>query len=79
MNNLNVEQLFYTPGDIVTIRHNVPNKFVGWIVEKVNRNVKNTEGSYDNLFVGMKVRWFNNNGDLQEAVISTKDLMLVED
>jgi len=79
MNNLNVENLFYAPGDIVTIRHNVPNKFIGWIVEKVNRNVKNADGGYDNLFVGMKVRWFDNNGDLQEAVVSTKDLMLVEE
>ena len=57
MSNMNVvEPLYYAPGDRVTVRHDIPNKFVGWIVEKVSKNVKNIDGGYDNLFMGMKVR-----------------------
>ena len=73
-----IEPLYYSPGDRVTVRHDIPNKMTGWIVEKVNKNIKNVEGGYDNLFVGMKVRWFDKNGDLQEAIFSTKDLQLVD-
>ena len=81
MNNMNnLENCFYyAPGDIVTIKHNVPNKFIGWIVEKASRNIKNSEGAYEPTFLGMKVRWFNKNGDLQEAIVSTKDLELVKE
>ena len=31
------------------------------------------------LLKGVKVRWFTDNGFLQEAVFSTKDLILVEE
>ncbi|MBP5694225.1 MAG: hypothetical protein J6X03_02070 [Bacilli bacterium] len=79
MNNLNaIEPLYYTPGDIVTVRHDIPNKMIGWIVEKVNRNIRTVDGESSSMFVGMKVRWFDNNGDLQEAIFSTKDLQLID-
>lgn len=76
MNNLEAP-LYFAPGDIVTIKHDVPNKFIGWIVEKSSRNIKTVDGSIEPVFAGMKVRWFNKNGDLQEAIINTKDLELV--
>lgn len=78
MNNLNDQVFFFSAGDIVTIKHDVPNKFIGWIVEKASRNVKNSDGTYEPTFLGMKVRWFNKNGDLQEAIVNTKDLELVK-
>lgn len=78
MNELNETYCYYAPGDIVTIKHNVPNKFVGWVVEKSSRNVKSADGSIEPTFLGMKVRWFNKNGDLQEAIVNTKDLELVK-
>lgn len=77
MNNFE-NQFYFSAGDIVTIKHDVPNKFVGWVVEKASRNVKNPDGNYEPTFIGLKVRWFNKNGDLQEAVINTKDLELVK-
>ena len=80
MSNMNVvEPLYYAPGDKITVRHDIPNKPIGWIVEKVSRNVKSVDGGYETIFVGMRCRWFDKNGDLQEAIFSTKDLMLVED
>ena len=79
MNNNELESpLYFSAGDIVTIKHDVPNRPIGWIVEKVTRTVKNTEtNNYDTIFLGMRVRWFDKNGALQEAVISTKDLQLI--
>jgi len=47
------------------------------IVHRVERNIlKNKEGS--DLLRGIKVRWFTENGFMQEAVFSTKDLVLVD-
>jgi hypothetical protein len=78
MNNLEMPtQTFLAPGDLVTVRHDIPNKPVGWIVEKVNKTVRGADGELSSMFIGMKVRWFDKNQDLQEAIISTKDLELV--
>lgn len=69
---------FFSPGDLVTVKHNVPNKPVMWAVEKSSRTVKNSEtGLYETMFLGIKCRWFNEQGDLQEAVFNTKDLQLI--
>ena len=32
------------------------------------------DGDKDNVFVGIKCRWFDNNTVLREAIFSTKDL-----
>ena len=74
------ELRYYTAGDIVTIKHNVPNKPIAWVIEKSSRNVRNPEtNEYETVFLGIKCRWFDNNGDLQEATFNTKDLCLVEE
>lgn len=77
MENFN-DMKFYAPGDIVKVRHNidyVPDMFV---TEKVTRNIRNKNGDVEQAFLGIKCRWFNANGDLQEAVFNTKDLIKVE-
>ena len=69
---------YFAPGDLVKVRHNidyVPNMFV---VEKMTRNMRTREGDLEPVFLGIKCRWFNANGDLQEAVFNTKDLVKVE-
>ena len=74
----NFENLkFYAPGDLVKVRQDyVPTMFV---VEKSNRTIRNKEtGDLENMFLGIKCRWFNANGDLQEAIFNTKDLIKVE-
>lgn len=80
MNNFeNSTQIFLSPGDLVVVKHNIENKPKMFIVEKVSKNVRTTDNEVQPMFMGMKCRWFDNNGDLQECVFSTKDLMLVEE
>lgn len=65
---------FFNPGEIVRVRHkqleNVP---VMYVVEKVTRTLKN-QNANETIFVGIRTRWFDNTGRLQEAVFSSKDL-----
>jgi hypothetical protein len=47
------------------------------LVHRVERNmIKNKEGN--ELLRGIKCRWFTKDGFLQEAVFSTKDLILID-
>lgn len=70
---------FYAPGDLCKVRHNIDFVPTMWVTEKVNRSIKNKEtGDLENMFLGIKCRWFDANGCLQEAVFSTKDLMKIE-
>ena len=67
------EKTFYNPGDRVVVRHfkDAPEMYV---VEKVTRTIHNKEGHDEQIFVGIKTRWFDKNGKLNEAIFSTKDL-----
>lgn len=78
INELDDEKIYYNPGDLVTIKHNIPNKPKMFVVEKSTRSLynKNTNEK-ENVFLGIKCRWFDNNGDLQEALFSTKDLLKI--
>lgn len=74
--DVNNDKVYFAPGQKVTLRQDVPNKPV-MIVHRVERNIlKNREGS--DLLRGIKCRWFTENGFLQEAVFSTKDLVLID-
>jgi uncharacterized protein YodC (DUF2158 family) len=47
------------------------------LVHRVERNIiKNSTGN--ELLRGIKCRWFTKDGFLQEAVFSTKDLVLID-
>lgn len=76
----NFENLkFYAPGDLVKVRHDIDYVPTMFVVEKSNRTIRNKEtGDLENMFLGIKCRWFNANGDLQEAIFNTKDLIKVE-
>lgn len=77
MENFN-ELKFYAPGDLVQVRHNIDYVPTMFVVEKVTRNIRNREGDSEPMFLGIKCRWFNANGDLQEAIFNTKDLKKVD-
>jgi hypothetical protein len=47
------------------------------VVDKVSRSMVNKEGDKETTFVGIKTRWFSEDGKLQEAIFSTKDLIHV--
>lgn len=76
MNYVNVEdsKIFFTPGDIVQLRQDIPNK-PKMLVYRVERSIMRNNGS--NVLKGVKCRWFTDNGLLQEAVFSTKDLIKI--
>lgn len=78
MNGLNESYIYFSPGDLVTVRHNVDNKPVMWAVDKASRVIKHSTGDVETVFLGIKCRWFDKNGVLQENIFNTKDIMKVE-
>lgn len=77
MENFN-DLRYYAPGDLVKVRHEIDYVPTMFVTEKVTRNIRNKEGDVEQMFLGIKCRWFDANGDLQEAVFNTKDLIKVE-
>ena len=70
------DKIFFSPGNIVTLKQDIPNKPI-MIVHRIERNIiRNKDGK--DLLKGCKVRWFTKDGFLQEAIFSTKDLILIE-
>ena len=67
--------IFYRPGDIVTLRQDIPNKPQMIVVRKETTMFKD---SYQNTQLrGIRCRWFSAGGVLQEATWNTKDLIKV--
>lgn len=74
-NNYNQEEkIFFSPGDVCTIRQNIPNKPT-MVVFRVERSIIRNNGH--DVLKGVRCRWFTKDGYLQEAVFSTKDLILI--
>lgn len=75
MNYVNEEgdnKIFFQPGDVVTLRQDIPNK-PRMIVYRIERSV--FRDKEHNILKGCRVRWFAEGGFLQEALFSTKDLI----
>ena len=70
------EKIYFVPGQKVTLRQDIPNK-PKMLVYRVERSIIRNEDK-NALLKGVKVRWFTENGFLQEAIFSTKDLILVD-
>lgn len=69
------EKVYFTPGELVQIKHDLPNKPVMLVVDKVSMTFKDKS---EKTLLGMKCRWFTKDGLLQEAVFNTKDLQKVK-
>ena len=75
-NELDETRVYFNPGDIVTVRHDVENKPQMWVIEKSVRSMYNKEtNEKENIFLGIKCRWFDKNQVMQEGLFSTKDLL----
>lgn len=76
--NINIqssqEKMFFSPGNMCTLKHDIPNKPI-MIVQRIERNIMKSNDH--NLLRGVRCRWFTKDGYLQEAVFSTKDLILL--
>lgn len=66
------DKVYFTPGQLVILKHDLPNKPVMMVVRKETSIFKNTG---DNILRGIRCRWFTTDGTLQEAIFNTKDLM----
>lgn len=69
---------YFHPGDVVTIRQGIPNKPIMIVVKKETMTFRpSSSDEKDEYFIGIKCRWFSTEGNLQEAVYSTKDLIKI--
>lgn len=73
--------VYFTPGQVVTLRQDLPNKPLMLVVRKESywfkHDLERMEDKKPSL-VGIRCRWFTASGELQEAIFNTKDLELVE-
>ena len=69
------QKVYFTPGQIVELRQDIPNK-PKMIVYRVERSIMRNKTGHD-ILKGVRTRWFTQDGRLQEAVWSTKDLILI--
>lgn len=68
------EKIFFKPGDIVTLKQNIPNKPTMIVVCKASSYIRDPKSNY---FRGIKCRWFTSNMELQESIFNTKDLLII--
>lgn len=70
------DKTFFRPGDVVTLNKDIPNKPIMIVVRKETNFYKD---EYSTMQLrGIRCRWFSNDGKLQEATWSTKDLTLIK-
>ena len=72
------DKIFLSPGEVVTLKQDIPNKPLMVVVRKETSIFK--YGEYVKkkpVLLGIRCMWFTTDGTLQEAVFSTKDLIKV--
>lgn len=71
--------IYFNPGDLVQLRQDLPNKPIMIVVRKETSIFKHDSKRSDrkSVLIGIKCRWFTTDGTLQEAIFSTKDLILI--
>lgn len=67
------DKTIFLPGDLVTIRQELPNKPIMMVVRKESTIFR--DESKTNSLKGIRCRWFTISNELQEAVWNTKDLI----
>lgn len=74
------EKIFLNPGEIVTLKQDIPNKPVMLVVKKETSVFKHDNKRLNDkkpILIGIRCRWFTVTGELQEATFSTKDLIKI--
>ena len=74
------EKIFLNPGEIVTLKQDIPNKPVMLVVKKETSVFKHDSKRLNDkkpILIGIRCRWFTTTGELQEATFSTKELIKV--
>ena len=73
----NDDKIFFMPGDIVTLKQDLPNSPTMIVLKKESYTFKNKDIKESSLRV-IKCRWFTKDGILQEAIFNTKDLIKIK-
>ena len=73
-----LDKIYFLPGDTVTVRQDLHHKPIMYVVRKVSRSFK-LNGLKGDFFQGILCRWFTSNGQLQEAIFNTKDLIKIKE
>ena len=74
------DKIFLNPGEIVTLKQDIPNKPVMIVIKKETSVFKHDNKRLSDkkpILIGIRCRWFTTTGQLQEATFSTKDLIKV--
>lgn len=69
------DKMMFFPGDLVTLRQDLPNKPVMIVVRKESTIFRDENKT--NSLRGIRCRWFTTSNKIQEAVWNTKDLIKV--
>ena len=70
----NETKQFFLPGNVVTLRQDIPNAPTMLVVRKVTKSIK-TGSLQGDFFQGILCRWFTTTMEMQESVFNTKDLI----
>ena len=65
------------PGDVVTIKQDIPNKPIMLVIKKETTIFKHLGTEKEPVLRGINCRWFTTDNKLQEAIFNTKDLLKV--
>ena len=74
------EKIFLNPGEIVTLKQDIPNKPVMLVVKKETSVFKHDSKRLNDkkpILIGIRCRWFTTDGLLQESIFNTKDLIKI--
>ena len=74
------EKIFLNPGEMVTLKQDIPNKPVMLVVKKETSVFKHDSKRLNDkkpILIGIRCRWFTTTGELQEATFSTKDFIKI--
>lgn len=72
------EKIYFMPGDVVTLKQDIPYKPTMIVVKKETSLFKHDSKRLEDkrpILKGIRCRWFTSTGELQESVWNTKDLI----
>ena len=75
------DSIYFMPGMVLTLKQDLPNKPIMLVVRKETSLFKHESQKFVDkkpILIGIRCRWFTDSGELQEAVFSTKDLLLIK-
>lgn len=68
------DKIYFTPGDLVTLNKDLPNKPTMMVIKKETSMFKHQSANKD-ILKGIRCIWFTSKGELQEYIFNTKDLI----